>query len=167
MANGAINRERYQRLANRYRTRMPSIYGVRQWRVFLRAVTSSGSHTGDGDVTYVETEILQNQHPPKVREQNSETALFSGDSADVANYTIGPLTQVVGTPWAVLLGDGVSSGEQWQLRLLHAETGESIICRIYHVTTDRALHTIINAAVLRREIVLTEYTTEYSLEYTS
>jgi hypothetical protein len=149
MAYGSVNRLRFQKLANRYRTRIPGIYGVRPWKVYFRTTSSSGTHTGDGTLTTTEVEVLENGWPPKVREDTSDLVMRSDDAVDVAVFEIGPMTQVVGTPWATIDGDTVLDGEQYQIRLEHVETGESILTRIEHVQKDRGLHTTIRCSVVR------------------
>lgn len=142
------NRKRFRRIANQAR-RHPGRLGLRPWRVFASAGTWSGSAAGDGTETLTEVEILEQGQPPKVQAVSEERVALG--EVDRGDYEIGPITQIVGTAWATLLGSGTSAGDTFRIRLLHDETGDNVHCVVKHVGKTRALHTMIRCAPVKAE----------------
>lgn len=144
------NRSRYRRIANRYR-RLPGAHGLRPWRVYVSTGAWSETGTrefGDGTRTDTDTEILEYGQPPRVREVNDEAIALSSDLAK-GDYVVGPITPVVGTAWATLLGSAVTAGQTFRVKLVHSETSETVHCLVKESKMDRALRYVITVSPVR------------------
>lgn len=142
------NRQRYRQIANHYR-RIPGEHGLRPWRVYASVGSWSGAgHPGEGKRADTEVELLERGQPPKVRQVKAEqvalgTGLQSGD------WTIGPVTPEVGTPWATLAGSDACGNESFRLRIEHEESGDSLDCVVVTTTSDHALNTYVTVRPVR------------------
>lgn len=146
----ASNRERYRRIANRAR-RLPGEHGLRPWRVYIS--TGSWSDTtsnefGDGSRTDTDVEILESGQPPKVREINDEVIALSADLSK-GDMRVGPITPVIGTPWATLLATSATTGQTVRVKLVHDETGVTLHCSGKASQQDRALRYMLDVSPVR------------------
>lgn len=141
-------RQRYREIAERCR-RIPGEHGLRPWRVFASVGVWSGStHFGDGVRTDTEVELLEHGQPPKVRQVKADEIAL-GVGLQSGDMVIGPVTPIVGTEWATLLGDSAAANNSFRFRLTNAETGDDMQCDLITITGDRALHTTITVRPVR------------------
>jgi hypothetical protein len=146
------NRERYRKIANRAR-RIPGEHGLRPWRVYIYTGTwsdQSANEFGDGSRTDTATEILENGQPPKVREIGDEAIALSADLTK-GDMAIGPITPVVGTPWATLLATSKTAGDTVRIKLVHDETGATLHCSFQSSQQDRALRYMLTVRPIRSD----------------
>ena len=142
-------RQRYRQIANRAR-QIPGVHGLRPWRVFASVGTWSGgaTHFGNGTRSDAEVELLESGQPPKVRQVKAEqVALDAGLQS--GDWTIGPVTPIVGTPWATMSGGGILDSDSFAIRMTNEETGEDLRCVLVSSTSDRALRTMLTVRPVR------------------
>lgn len=138
--SATARRSRYRTIANRVR-RLPGEHGLRPWRVYISTGAwsdTSSNEFGDGSRTDTEVEILEHGQPPKVREIGDEQIALSTDLTK-GDLAIGPITPVVGTPWATLLATSATSGQTVRVKLVHDEVGTTLHCSGKASQMDRAL----------------------------
>jgi hypothetical protein len=130
-------RDSFRRIANRCRA-IPGQFGLRPWRVYLDTSSWSGpTHAGDGTESTTAVELLESGQPPKAREASSKAVALG--YAEAGQWTVGPITPVLGASWSALLASAVTTGQTFRVRLVHDETGDQIDLAVTKTTYDRAL----------------------------
>lgn len=84
----ATARDRYRRLAERYRA-WPANYGLRHRRVFVNVATHEAEQFRD-DAGYTQTELLEAGAPPRIKELSDEELALGSHSAGTVR--VGPFT---------------------------------------------------------------------------
>jgi hypothetical protein len=143
-------RARYRKIANRHRAK-PGDHGLRPWRVYVSTGTwsvTTANEFGDGTRTDSDVEVLENGQPPKVREVGDEAIALSSDLSK-GDYVVGPITPVVGTAWATLIGSAITAGQTFRMKLVHSETAETIHCMVKDSSMDRALRYVVTVSPVR------------------
>ena len=146
MATPSQNRDRYRRIAHRYRS-LPGQYGLRPHTVEIRLASWSGSHTGDGTESGSWTTIAERDgQPPKVRQLSSKE-LTLGDLGE-GTIEIGPITprcSAGGTDLSTLLGRGATKGQTFHVRITGPNHPSGAVYELTNTTLDKALHYTIQA----------------------
>jgi hypothetical protein len=118
--------------------------GLRPHRVYLRSGYWSGTTTGEGEETPLETEITEHGQPPKVRTVTDERRALADLPA--GSIEVGPITPIHsggGTSVAGLLGSALGDLDTFHLRVVGPQ-GDHLY-RVSSVKSDKALHYTITA----------------------
>ena len=145
-------RQHYREIAARYRD-LPGKHGLREHRVYIVVVSTSGTHTGDGTRTETVTELTNDGQGPKVVWANGQDVAMG--LASMGQVTVGPLTPLPGgeTDDDLLSGADLTVGQVRLLRITGPNiTGTSEDYTIKSVTADRALRRLIVAVPVGSQV---------------
>jgi hypothetical protein len=141
MATPAQMRDRYQRIAFRYRN-VPGRFGLRPYSVSMVTRAYDGGELGQGTMTETITPITERDGlPPKCRNMTSEELAVAG--YDKQTWEIGPVTPTFsggGTLIATLTNDDLSADTEPHFILTGPEFPDGARFRRVRFQSDKALH---------------------------
>lgn len=121
---------------------IPGILGLRPYRIFVRKSQRNGDFFVEGDLSFTEVEITNNNQPPKVKQLNDEQLAIANLSQGAIE--VGPITPAW-TDGGISLDDvsKTSINSQIRFKVVSPQFPDGAFYSLHSLKTDRSMHYLI------------------------